>query len=585
MPNLPLLRLRPYVRPYLGQLALVLVAALMALAAASAIPLVTKAVVNQALAHRDRAELVTLAELAAGLGLAEGVLSFLRRFAAAKAATGIETALRNDFYAHLQRLGPGFHNRWQSGQLLSRAMTDITLIRRFVGFGAIFLVANVATFAAVMVLLLRLDVPLGILAGASLLPLAAISYSFSKRYHLVSRRVQDNQGEVATVVEEAATGIRITKAFGRQDLVRRRFGTSATELYRAGLDKVTLRSRFYAWLGLMPNIAVGLVVVAGSWSVAEGRLSVGSLVAFISLLLMLVWPVESLGEILAMGQEAATAAERVFEVLDVTPAVTDSPGARVLARSQGHITFDGVGFSYPGGGAPVLSGLSLEIEPGETVAIVGSTGSGKTTLVQLLPRLYDVTAGRVLLDGHDVRDLTIASLRSHVGIAFEDAMLFSASVRENLIVGKATATDDELAWALEICQAGFVHELPYGLGTRVGEQGLSLSGGQRQRLALARAIVGQPSALLLDDALSALDVHTEARLWAALSPLLAERSTLIVANRASTLRLADRVAFLRSGRVLATGTHSRLLATVPEYRELVSGTPARSSTGELEASA
>jgi len=321
---------------------------------------------------------------------------------------------------------------------------------------------------------------------------------------------------------------------------------------------------------VIPNLALAVVLCVGALAVAKGLLSLGGLIAFLSLQLQLVWPIDALGWILAIGQEAATAAERVYEVLDTPVGIADLPGAIPLGRVRGRLRLEGVGFRYPGADRPVLHDVSLEVEPGETLALVGATGSGKTTLVSLVPRLYDVTQGRITLDGHDLRGLRLESLRRVVAVGFEEPILFSASVRENLVLGIAEATEEEIATALEVAKAEFVFELPWGLDTRIGEQGLSLSGGQRQRLALARAVLARPRVLVLDDPLSALDVHTEALVEEALARVLAGTTGLVVVHRPSTLALADRVALLEGGTITAVGTHRELLASVPAYRSILS---------------
>jgi ATP-binding cassette subfamily B protein len=335
------------------------------------------------------------------------------------------------------------------------------------------------------------------------------------------------------------------------------------------MEQVRLRARFWAIIDLIPNLTLAAILFGGALAVGHGSMTLGGLVAFISLLVLLVWPIESLGEILAMAEEATSAAERLYEVLDTEPAIADRPGAEALATCEGRVRFESVSFRY-GDGGWVLRDVDLELKPGETVALVGVTGSGKSSLAQLVPRLYDVSVGRVTIDGHDVRDLTLASLRQHVGFAFEEPILFSASVRENLLLGYPDASHAEIDLALRVAQAEFVHDLPWGLDTRVGEQGLSLSGGQRQRLALARAIIDRPRVLILDDPLSALDVHTEALVEEALAQVLVDATALIVVHRPSTVALADRVAFLHEGHIVATGTHSELMERVPAYRDVLS---------------
>jgi ATP-binding cassette subfamily B protein len=565
-----LVRLRTYVRPYAGQMVTMLVTALLAVGAGIAVPLVTKSVVDGPIRTGDHAGLLPLGLLALGLGVAEAALIFVRRWVQSYCALGIETRIRNDLYAHLQRLPVAFHDRWQSGQLLSRAMTDLSVIRRFLGFGLVFLVVNVATFVTVVGLLIHLYAPLGLVVAVSAVPILWLSQRFEAGYIEVSRRVQDQQGDLTTVIEESAVGVRVIKSFGRRRLVNERFEAGARTLYDSSMDKVRLQAKFWALLDLIPNLTLAVVLLSGALAVQQQRLSLGGLIAFMSLMLLLVWPVEALGWILATAQEAMTAADRLYEVLDTEPDIVDRPGARPLARPAGRLRFEGVGFCYPDGDRPVLHDVELAIEPGETLALVGATGSGKTTLGALVPRLHDVTAGRITLDGIDIRDLQLNSLRKVVGTAFEDPTLFSASVRENLLLGAPDATETDIETALQVAQAGFAHELPYGLDTRVGEQGLSLSGGQRQRLALARAILGRPRVLVLDDPLSALDVHTEALVEEALRRVLAGTTGLVVVHRPSTIALADRVALLERGTISAVGTHSELLASVPAYRSILS---------------
>ncbi|MEV4492340.1 ABC transporter ATP-binding protein [Micromonospora coxensis] len=568
-------RLRPYLRPYAAEFCWLLLAALAATAASLAVPLVTQRVVDGPVADRDVAGLFRLGGLALLLGLAEAVLIFIRRWTQSSSSVGMEAAIRADVYAHLQRLPAGFHDRWQSGQLLSRVTSDLSVIRRFLSFGLLFLVLNLITYLAVVVLLLRLHAPLGLLVAASAVPLFLISRRFARHYHAASRRMQDQQGDVATLVEETAQGLRTMKAYGRGPELAGRFAGRARALHDTGVGKARLLARTSALFDLVPNLTLGVVLVGGAALVARGTLTVGELVAFVSLQLMLIWPVQSLGWIIANGQEAATAADRIQEVLDTPPAIVDAPHAVTLDRDEvrGRLRFEGVSFRYPGSPEPVLRDIELTVEPGETLALVGATGAGKSTLLSLVPRLHEVTGGRITVDGHDLRDLRLSSLRRLVGVAFEEPTLFSMSVWENLTLGHPDAGEDEVRAALALAQADFAYELPWGLATRVGEQGLSLSGGQRQRLALARAVLGRPALLVLDDPLSALDVHTEALVEAALRRVLRDTTALLVVHRPSTVALADRVALLDGGRITAVGRHSDLLATVPAYRALLSAGP------------
>ncbi|MFF0254516.1 ABC transporter ATP-binding protein [Micromonospora zamorensis] len=568
-------RLRPYLRPYAAEFAWLLLAGLAGTAAGIAVPLVVQRVVDGPVARHEPAGLLQLGGLALLLGVVEAVLIFIRRWVQSSSAVGMEAALRADVYAHLQRLPTSFHDRWQSGQLLSRITSDLSVIRRFLSFGVFFLVLNLTTYVVVVVLLINLHAALGVLVAASAVPLLLISRRFGRHYHAASRRMQDQQGDVATLVEETAQGLRTMKAYGRGPELSARFAGGARRLHDTGVGKGRLLANTSALLDLVPNVTLGVVLVAGAASAAGGALTIGELVAFVSLQLMLIWPVQSLGWIIANGQEAATAADRIQEVLDTPPRIMDSPGALALPRDavHGRLRFERVAFSYPGAAAPVLHEIDLTIEPGETLALVGATGSGKSTLLSLVPRLHDVTAGRITLDGHDLRELRLASLRRLVGVAFEEPTLFSMSVRENLTLGHPDAGDDDVHAALALAQADFAYDLPWGLATRVGEQGLSLSGGQRQRLALARAVLGRPPVLVLDDPLSALDVHTEALVEAALRRVLRDSTALLVVHRPSTIALADRVALLQDGRITAIGRHSELLATMPAYRALLAAEP------------
>ncbi|MFD1934108.1 MULTISPECIES: ABC transporter ATP-binding protein [Nonomuraea] len=581
VPSRPLLssnslwRMRSYLRPYVGKLVFIWLVAILGIAASIAFPLVGKEVIDA----KQTVDLLPLGLLAVGVGVAEALMIFLRRWVQTKPVLGLETEIRDDLYRHLQRLPMAFHNEWQSGQLLSRATTDLSTIRRFLGFGMLFLVMNVIQLTTVTIVLLNMYWPLGLLVAASAVPIVWVSLRFEKRYIKISRQVQDEQGDLATLVEESAIGIRTIKAFGRRHHVFDTFDDSARKVYATSLDKVGLSARFFTFLEVIPNLTLALVLLLGALAVGSGSLSQGSLVAFTTLVLQLVWPIASLGYILAMAQESMTSADRVMEVMDTVPSIED--GTETIEHPRGHLRLEGVGFRFPGADRPVLHDVWLDVRPGETVAVVGATGSGKTTLTALVPRLIDVTSGRVTIDGHDVRDLKLSTLREVVATAFEEPTLFSMSVRENLTLGHRDASDDDLREALEVAQATFVHDLPWGLDTRIGEQGMSLSGGQRQRLALARAVLSKPKILVLDDTLSALDVETEALVEEALRHVLRDATGIVVAHRASTVLLADKVALLRDGTITHVGRHQDLLAEVPEYRALLAQDADLSEEGAL----
>ena len=555
-------RLRRYVRPYAGQLGWLLIVALAATGASIAVPLVIRQVVDGPIANRDPGGLFRLGALALVLGLAEAVLIFIRRWVQSSTALGIESTIRNDIYAHLQRLQVGFHDRWQSGQLLSRITTDLSVIRRFLSFGLLFLIVNTATYLAVVALLIHLYWPLGLLVAASAVPLFVVSRRFTRSYLAASRRMQDEQGDLATLVEESTQGLRTIKAFGRRPEMTDRFAVRARQLHDTATGKGRLLARTSAEFDLVPNLTLAAVLIAGAVAVAYDALTIGELVAFVTLQLMLIWPIESLGWIIANGQEAITAADRIHEVLDTAPTIVDRPGAvaaaprrRSAADSGSNGSASAIRASPPG--AP-------RRHPG------GATGrDGRHRRRHRIGQDHPAVAGAPALrrhrrpdhlDGRDIRDVQLTGLRRVVGVAFEEPTLFSMSVWENLTLGRPDAAEDEVRAALAVAQADFVYDLPWGLATRVGEQGLSLSGGQRQRLALARAVLGRPGVLVLDDPLSALDVHTEALVEAALVRVLRNTTALLVVHRPSTVALADRVALLADGRIAAVGTHSELLA-------------------------
>jgi len=574
--------MRRYLRPYRWHYVGMILLGVLGTALAMAIPLLVQRVIDGPVRHGDTAGLWALGGLALAFGAVEAGSMFLRRYVSSAIALGLESRLRSDLYRHLQRLPVNFHDGWQSGQLLSRAISDLAMIRRFLSFGLIFLVINTVTFIAVTGLLVHLYWPLGLAVAASTIPLALISNRFTRRFNVMSRVMQDQQGDVATLVEESAAGIRVIKAFGRHEYMSSRFDARAQALRDTAVDKARLTANTWPRFDLISNTMLAMSLVGGAVAVSVGDLTVGELVAFVTLQLMLLWPVNSLGFIIANSQEATTAADRIYEILDTKSSIVDRPGAIVLRPESvtGAIRFENVRFAYPDADGPtsatrarpteVLRGVDLHIYPGETLAIVGATGSGKTTLASLIPRLIDPTGGRITLDGRDIRDYTLDSLRSVIGFAFEEPTLFSMSVRENLTLGHPDATDEEIRQAIEIAQADFVWELPWGLATRIGEQGLSLSGGQRQRLALARAVLRRPRILVLDDPLSALDVHTEALVEEALARVLRGTTAILVVHRPSTVALADRVALLKDGVIAAVGTHSHLLATEPSYREVLS---------------
>ncbi len=580
-----LLRLWPYVRPVRARLFGAALVAIVASCVGLVIPLALKWMVDGPIADRDPAGVWLGALFLLLLGFTEALLFGLRRWLVARPLSHVEASMRAALYRHLQRLPVAFHDRWASGQLLSRGTTDLMLLRMFLAFPLTFLLVNGVTILVGVIIMLLQDWTLGLVILGPAVPVMVTCVIFERRYAQLARRAQDQVGDLTTVVEESVLGIRIIKGFGRHRSQERAFRDLSKTLRGTELRKARLLATIWGVIVTLPEVAIGAALVVGVVQVADGVLSAGTLVAFLSTALALRWPVESIGFLLAMSQEAATATERYFEVMDAqeegaagAPAAT-APGPGTgsgtgQVRDRG-LRFHDVRFRYPDAppdSPPVLQHIDLHIRPGESMALVGATGSGKTTLTALIPRLYELTSGRITLDGVDITGLSREALRAKVAVAFEEPTLFSASVGDNVLMGaKDTAYHADLERALAVAQAGFVHSLPQGTDTPVGEQGLSLSGGQRQRLALARAVVAQPEFLVLDDPLSALDVHTEAAVEAALRQVLADTTALIVAHRPSTVLLADRVALLSGGRIAAVGTHHELLRTNAEYAHLMSG--------------
>ncbi|MFF2510907.1 ABC transporter ATP-binding protein [Streptomyces sp. NPDC058086] len=576
-----LLRLWPYVRPVRTRLFSAAFVAVLASCTGLVFPLVLKWMVDGPVAAHDPAGIWLGALYLLLLGVAEAVLFGLRRWLVARPLSGVEADMRADLYRHLQRLPVAFHDRWASGQLLSRGTTDLMLVRQFLAFPLTFLLVNSVTILVGVMIMLAQEWTLGLVLLAPAAPLMVVCWLFERHYSLVARRAQDQVGDLTTVVEESVLGIRIIKGFGRHRSQALAFRELSRTLRGTELAKARLLAAILTVIVTLPELAIGAALVLGTVQVADGRLSAGTLVAFLSTALALRWPVESIGFLLAMSQEAATATERYFEVMDEKPESADTTAVATgtspvaAGKGEGGLRFHGVRFRYPDAPAdapPVLDRIDLHIRPGESMALVGATGTGKTTLTALVPRLHEVTAGRITLDGEDITAMPREELRARVAVAFEEPTLFSATVGENVLMGAPdTAGQADLDRALAVAQADFAHALPQGTRTQVGEQGLSLSGGQRQRLALGRAVVGRPGFLVLDDPLSALDVHTEAAVEAALRRVLAETTALIVAHRPSTVLLADRVALLSGGRITAVGTHHELLRSNAEYAHLMSG--------------
>ncbi len=563
-----LLRLLPYLGPHWRTFALVLLLAPVGVGMAVLIPMLLGQVVDGPIARGDVRGVVVTAVLILLAGAVDSGINMLRRWLLSDRTSRIEATIRFDLFDKLLELPIAFHKRWESGQLLSRIMSDLGLLRRFMSFGVLMLLMNSIQIVVVLGIMVTMYWQLGLLVLALIVPVVVATWMLVTRSTTLSRQVQDATGDVASLAEESLQGVRVIRSFGRARHAFAQFDRQAVRLRDLGVQRMNLASILWTLLETFPTALMLVVLGVAAHGAATGALTLGQVVSFVTLLLSIAWPVASLGFLLSFAGEAAAASARVMEIFDEP--VTIVSGSRRIEQPRGRVELRGVEFRFDDATEATLRGVDLVIEQGETVALVGGTGSGKSTVVALVPRLFDVTGGAVLVDGVDVRELDLSQLRSLVGVAFEDPILFSMSARENLTLGRPDATDEELEEALRVARAEFVHDLPWGLDTRLGEQGLSLSGGQRQRLALARAILSGPKVLVLDDTLSALDIHTEAEVEEALKSTLVGVTGIVVAHRASTVLLADRVAMLVDGRITHVGTHAELLATVPEYRELLS---------------
>jgi ATP-binding cassette subfamily B protein len=564
-------RLYPHVRPIIPRLIMGLLCALLASVVALTIPQVLRVLINDSLQAGGTSDSVWIAAgIVLLLGTAEAVLVALRRQFVINPATTVETRMRVSLYGHLQDLTVSFHDRWGSGQLLSRAMTDLNFLRRWMAFGAIMLVVTTLTVVIGVAVMFSMSWQLALIFLAAAAPIMAFSFRFRTRFSKATRRSQDQAGDLATTVEESVHGIRVLKAFGRSREALETFNEQAEELRQTEISKARHQAMFTLAVTLLPELALGACLVVGIMLCASGQLSIGALVAFFATAAVIASPVEFSGMLLAMALTAKTAVDRHFEVMDSANTITSPPQPRRPSPVRGALQFNHATFAFEDApDRPILKDINLEVLPGETMALVGVTGSGKSALIQLVPRLYDVTAGSITIDGTDLREFDVEELRRVVGVAFEDTTLFSSSVRDNVLLGAPDRTEEALDEALDVAQAHFAYSLPEGVDTLIGEEGLSLSGGQRQRIALARAIAARPRILVLDDPLSALDVHTEELVEARLRAVLKDTTTLIVAHRPSTVALADRVALLEDGRIAAVGTHTELLAENPHYRYVI----------------
>ena len=548
-------------------------------AAKVSVPLLVRAAIDHGIEADDGHALLVWVVIIGTVGIAQGAFTGLRRWFAFKVARWAETDLRDRLFAHLQRLHFAYHDRAQTGNLMSRANTDLNQVQAFLVMIPLTL-SNAVTVLAVTVILLTIDPVLTILALGCLPLLNVFAKKFGTRLHPAVMGIQRESAELAAVVEETVSGVRVVKGFGAERVQANRFAVEADGVYDESMRATRVRATFLPALELLPNIGLIATLAYGGHRVLDGGLTLGSLVAFDVYVVMLIWPLRMLGMILAQAQRAVASAERVHEVLVAEPQVVDAAHAVKLPAERTGVRFEGVTFRYPAGSAaPVLDGLDLFIAPGESVALVGPTGCGKTTVARLIPRFYDVDAGRVLLDGVDVREVKLHALRKAVGIVFEDTFLFNDSVAANIAFSEPDATVEQIHRAARLAGAhDFINELPNGYATEIGERGFSLSGGQRQRIAIARAILADPRVLILDDATSSVDPTKEHEIRDALAQVMQGRTTIVIAHRPATIALADRVVLLDDGRIVEEGTHTELLATSERYREVLNAADAVDDT-------
>jgi ABC-type multidrug transport system fused ATPase/permease subunit len=561
-------RLLGFLKPYKASLIVSIFLAVGSQVASIALIVVSGKVIDNAILPRNEDKLWTYLALILVFGVVKAALMVGRRLISGRQALGVEFDIRNGLYSHLLRLSFGYYDRHQTGQLMSRATVDLQGVRFFLGYGLIFFFQNALTVVFATAAMFWFNWKLALIALAITPILIVLAYRYSHISHPLLRDVQQKMADVATVAEENIVGVHVVKAFAQEPQEEAKFARRSEAVFEQSLRANRQRAFYVPLISFIPLLAQAAILLVGGRMVVNGQLSLGDFFVFNLLLGMLIFPLRSLGMWIGQAQRATASGERIFEVLDEPEEIANRPGAVDLPPGDGRLRFERAGFSY-GVGRPVLEDVDLEIEPGRTVALIGHTGSGKTTLTSLVPRFYDVTSGRVLIDGTDVRDVKLESLRSAIGVIAQDPFLFSASVRENIAFGKADATDEEVEEAARLAQADeFVERLPNGYDTVIGERGITLSGGQRQRIAIARALIVDPRILVLDDATASVDATTEARIRLGLREAMQGRTTLIIAHRLSTIALADEIVVLDSGRVVARGDHEELLQTSTVYREI-----------------
>jgi ATP-binding cassette subfamily B protein len=568
-------RLLGFLRPYRARVAWSLILACVAMGATVAIPWLTGRAIDAIRTDHDRHELFVLAAAVLAAGVLRLGLSVGRRLVAGRVSLGVELDLRNRLYGHLQTLELGFFDAQQTGQLMSRATVDLQAVRFFLGYGLIFIGQSALSIALAAVAMVALQPGLAALALAPVPFVVFVAWRYGRLSRPALQEVQQRIAELTADAEENVSGVRVVKAFAREPQQLERFDRSVGRVFDQSMLATRIRSFYTPFIGFLPNLGLAVILFFGGRRVVNGSLTLGEFTAFYAYLLMLIQPMRTLGYMLGVAQRATASGTRIFQLLDREPRLVAPDGAPPLPAGDGRVELEGVELRFEGATRPALAAVDLEVAAGTTVALVGSTGAGKTALVSLLPRLYDPTAGTVRIDGADVRSVDIAALRHDIAVVTDDPFLFSASVHENIAYGRPEATREEVVEAARRAQAdGFVSELPDGYDTLVGERGLTLSGGQRQRIAIARALVVNPRILILDDATSSVDASTEAEIKEALREVMRGRTTFIVAHRLSTIALADEIVVLEGGRITAEGTHDELLDASDLYRAIVeSGLP------------
>ncbi len=561
-------RLLGFLKPYKASLVVSIVLAVGSQAAAMAIAYLTATALAQAIHAKSSHALYTVAGLVLAVGAARAIFMAGRRLISGRQALGVEFDMRNALYAKLLKLSFGFYDRHQTGQLLSRATIDLQTVRFFLGYGLIFFFQNVLMVVGATALMFAVNWRLALVATAITPLIVVFAYRYSSVSHPVLRDVQQKMADVATVAEENIVGVHVVKSFAQEPNELRKFADRSERVFERSIDANKQRALYIPLLSFLPLIMQAGVLFVGGRMVAHGTLDFKPFFFFNVLVVMLVMPLHMLGMWIGQSQRATASGERIFEVMDEPEEISDRPDADDMPPGEGRVRYEHVSFEYAPG-RRVLQNIDLELEPGRTVALIGHTGSGKTTLASLVPRFYDATEGRITIDGVDVRDVKLQSLRRELGIVSQDPFLFSASVRENIGFGRPDATDEEIVRAATLAQAHeFIDELPDSYDTVIGERGITLSGGQRQRLAIARALIMEPRILILDDATASVDATTEARIRLGLREAMKGRTTIIIAHRLSTISLADELVVLDGGRIVGRGTDEELLQTNPVYRDI-----------------